>query len=266
MILKLKDISLSFTDSRNETLRLLNGLSLDVPKGKVTALVGGNGAGKTTLFNIISGFQNADQGAVIFDGKDISQHSPNRVARHGIGRLFQGRQLFGDLTLLENMKTASDDSTGEFPFSFLWQKKHHQRKEREKEDRAKTILSNFFGADNKYEKMLSHPASAFSHGEQRLLGLARLLMGKSSLLLLDEPTSGVNPVYIETIGQIIKRMVRELGLSVLLIEHNMQFVREIADYCAYLDEGKIRHQGTAHHVLGTNEVCGSYLGLVSSRT
>ena len=109
--------------------------------------------------------------------------------------------------------------------------------------------------------MLDKKASELSYGEQRLIAIARLLMGNNKLLLLDEPTSGVNPVYIETIKGIIRKMVTENGLTVLLIEHNMHFVRDIADFCAYLDDGKIEKIGTAEVVLDDKEVRSSYLGL-----
>ena len=103
--------------------------------------------------------------------------------------------------------------------------------------------------------------SEFSYGEQRLLSLACLLMGEDNLLLLDEPTSGVNPRYIYIIGQLIRRMVAERGISVLMIEHNMHFVRDIADDCAFLDDGIIANYGKAEDVLNDSEVRNSYLGL-----
>ena len=125
---------------------------------------------------------------------------------------------------------------------------------------AKDILVRIFGEDNKYLGMLDQDASAFSYGEQRLLSLARLLMGGDRLLLLDEPTSGVNPVYIDTIEQIIREMVAE-GLTVLLIEHNMHFVRKVAHTCAYLDDGVIEKVGPTAEVLDDKNVRNSYLGL-----
>ena len=109
--------------------------------------------------------------------------------------------------------------------------------------------------------MLDNKASTFSYGEQRLIAIARLLMGNDKLLLLDEPTAGVNPVYIATIKEMIRKMVRDEGLTILLIEHNMHFVRELADTCAYLDEGVIAKVGPASIVLDNKEVRNSYLGL-----
>lgn len=261
MILELKDIKLSFTNSRNETLNILKGVNLGVEQGKITALVGGNGTGKTTLFNIISGFQSGYQGKVGFEGRKISGLPAHAIASQGIGRMFQGRQLMNDLTLMENMKIASADSSGELPFSVFFRRKAIRKAEKEKEEKAVRILKDLFGEDNKYLDMLEHKAGAFSYGEQRLIGLVRLLMRDNKLLLLDEPTSGVNPVYIETIRDIIRKMTSEKGLTVLLIEHNMHFVRDLAHTCAYLDEGVIAKQGTTEEVLNDEEVRNSYLGL-----
>ena len=261
MILELKNIKLSFTNSRHEVFNLLNGVTLGVERGKITALVGGNGTGKTTLFNIISGFQDEYTGQVLFDDHDISRKPSYKIAQHGIGRLFQGRQLMGDLTLMENMLIASSDHTGEFPFTSLLYPSRVKEKEEQKRQRAISILTELFGADCKYLQMLDHKASTLSYGEQRLIAIARLLMGENRLLLLDEPTAGVNPLYIETIAGVIRRMVQEKGVTVLLIEHNMHFVRAVADRCAYLDDGVIEKTGLTAEVLDDKEVRNSYLGL-----
>ena len=251
---------MSFTNAQNETFQLLRGVNLAVEKGKITALVGGNGTGKTTLFNIISGFEKDYAGDVIFEDTNFNKIPAHRISLMGIGRLFQDGQLLPGLTLMENMKMASDDKTGEWPFSSLIHPKRWKETETRKEQQAKDILKHIFGEDCKYLKMLNDDASAFSYGEQRLLSLARLLMGGDRLLLLDEPTSGVNPVYIDTIEQIIREMVAE-GLTVLLIEHNMHFVRKVAHTCAYLDDGVIEKVGPTAEVLDDKNVRNSYLGL-----
>lgn len=261
MILELKDIRLSFTNARKERFNLLSGVNLEVQDGEITALIGGNGAGKTTLFNIISGFQNGFSGQVLFNGKDISGLSPYKVSRLGIGRLFQGKQLMGSLTILENMMMASSDRTGEFPFSYIAHHKSLKIKELEKTEQAIDILETLFGKDCKYVKMLHHPASELSYGEQRMIAIARLLMGDNRLLLLDEPTAGVNPVYNKTIAQIITKMSKEKHLTILMIEHNMHFVREVSSLCAFLDEGQIIVYGDTESVIDNPSVRNSYLGL-----
>lgn len=259
MILELKDIRLSFTNTDQEKLNLLNGVTLSIPEKKITALIGGNGTGKTTLFNIISGFQKDFEGSVLLNGNDIGRLSAHKISLMGIGRLFQGGQLLGDLTLMENMKIASDDKTGEQPFTSILHPKRVRAHEQQKEERAREIIQNLIS--DKYVDRMDKLGSEFSYGEQRLLSLACLLMGEDNLLLLDEPTSGVNPRYISLIGQLIRRMVNEKGISVLMIEHNMHFVREIADDCAFLNDGVIAKYGKADEVLNDSEVRNSYLGL-----
>lgn len=262
MLLELKNIELSFTNEYSEVLNILNGVNLGIKRGKITALVGGNGTGKTTLFNIISGFQQSYTGQVIYEGKDISKTASYLIARKGIGRLFQGRQLMDDLTLMENMKIASSDTTGESPLSSLFHPQRIKESELKKEQLAIDILKRLFGNQCKYLNMFDNKVSDLSYGEQRMIAIARLLMNTSTkLLLLDEPTAGVNPVYTETIGHVIRRMADENMITILLIEHNMHFVRDVADTCAYLNNGKIEKIGLTSEVLNDKEVRNSYIGL-----
>lgn len=261
MMLRLKNIRISFTNARKEVFNLLNGVDLDVPHGKITALVGGNGAGKTTLFNIISGFAKDYSGEVYIDGKEVRRIPAYQISKQGVGRLFQGRQLMPDLTLMENMKLASEDATGDNPIMAVLCPKRVAIAEKEKEKKAIKVLEKLFGEGNKYLDMLDRNTFEFSYGEQRLIAIASLLMSENKLLLLDEPTSGVNPIYIDTIKKIIDKMVKEDGLTVLLIEHNMHFVREMADFCAYLDDGLIRKMGSVKDVLDDTDVKNSYLGV-----
>lgn len=261
MILELKDIQLSFSNARNEVFNLLAGIDLPVEAGKVTALIGGNGAGKTTLFNIISGFEKEYHGKVLFNGHDISKKPPHHISRMGIGRLFQGRQLMNDLTLMENLKIASDDTASEKPFASVFQTKRIKETEASKEQKAIELLCKVFGNSNKYLQMLDCKASELSYGEQRLIALVSLLMGHNRLLLLDEPTSGINPKYIESFRSVIRNMVTQDGLSILLIEHNMSFVRSVTDSCHYLADGKIIKSGSVADILDDSVIRKYYLGL-----
>lgn len=261
MKLELQDIRLTFSNSRKGDFHLLRGVDLQVKEGAITAIVGGNGTGKTTLFNIISGFISEYKGRVLINDQDIRRLPSYKRSQVGIGRLFQGTQLMGNLTLMENMKIASSDKTGEHPVQPFFAVKAIRAQEKAKEDKAVEIINSLFGYNSKYLGLLDQKASNLSYGEQRLIGIARLLMGDSKILLLDEPTSGVNPVYIETITDLIRKLVTEKGLTVLMIEHNMNFVKSLANYCAYLDNGRIVQYGTTDAVLSDEGVKNSYLGV-----
>lgn len=261
MILELKDIKLGFSNARGEVSNLLAGVDMSVRKGTVTALIGGNGAGKTTLFNIISGFERGYRGRIFFEGREISEMLPHRISRLGIGRLFQGRQLMEDLTLMENMKVASVDTPCELPFDSIFRGKRILESEAAKEQQAVDLLKRVFGEDNKYLRMLDTKASDLSFGEQRLIALVRLLMGDNRLLLLDEPTSGINPRYTESFRSVIREMIEKEGLTVLMIEHNMSFVRSVADECHYLASGRIIKKGSVSEVLDDHIIRKDYMGL-----
>lgn len=261
MNLELQNIRLTFSNSHKGDFHLLQGVNLNVKEGEITAIVGGNGTGKTTLFNIISGFIKDFEGKVLIDGKNIRHLPAHKRVKAGIGRLFQGTQLMGNLTLMENMMIASLDTTLEHPMMPFFRCKTIKKHEREMKQKAIDIINSLFGADSKYLMMLDQKASALSYGEQRLIGIARLLMGESKILLLDEPTSGVNPVYIGTIAKIIRRLVTEQHMTILLIEHNMNFIRSLATNCAYLEDGKIMQYGPTQEVLSDEGVKNSYLGV-----
>ena len=259
MTLELKDIRMSYSNARDEVTYLLRGVDMNVEEGKVTALVGGNGTGKTTLFNIISGLEKGFQGSVLLDGKDITREPAHRIARMGVGRLFQDRQLMEDLTLLENLMIADDDLTGENPMDVFFRPRRVSTREAERKRKAVEVLTRVFGEGNPYLDRLDWRASEFSYGEQRLIALARLLMmGNVRLLLLDEPTSGVNPQYIDAIARLIRDMASREGLSVLVIEHNLEFVRETADCCHYLSDGVFLKSGNPADVLNAPEVLRDY--------
>lgn len=261
MELELKDIQMTYAGRRDAESQLLKGITLKMEEGKITALVGGNGTGKTTLFNIISGFEKGFQGQVLLDGEDVSRFPAHRIARKGVGRLFQGRQLMEDLTLLENMMIADDDHTGEKPFDTFLRHRKVAAKEASRAKKAKEILIRLFGENTPLLGKLGNKATELSYGQQRLVALARLLMGKNHLLLLDEPTSGVNPENIRTIGQTVREIADRDGMTVFLIEHNLDFVRSFADRCYYLKDGFIFRSGTPEEVLNDPEIRKDYVGL-----
>ncbi len=246
-----------------ERFNIIDELSLVVPTNKITALIGGNGAGKTTLFNVVSGFIHTDSGNAFFNNNektDLIGMKPHRITRLGIGRLFQDNHIFLGMTVLENMMIADSNRCGEAPFFSLLHPKKNQNREDERTQKAKDIFQELFGTSNPFWAKRDDPAGSLSFGQQRLLGLARLFMGEYSLVLLDEPTSGINPNLIRDILGIIKRMVAEKGATIFLIEHNMRFVLEIADFCNFMSHGQITAFGTPKDVIGDNEVRRTYLG------
>lgn len=265
MLLELEHIQKNFASSYDESGSLLEDVNLSVRKGSVTALIGGNGTGKTTLFNIISGFDRDFQGWVYLSGRNISKLPPYKIARLGVGRLFQGRQLMEDLTLLENMMVASDEILSEHPLASILHPGRTRMSEADKERRAVDLLVRFFGDDNVYLKKLHEKASSLSYGQQRLIAFVRLLMdrheGRDRILLLDEPTSGINPEYVDTLRSVIEKMVAEDGVTVLMIEHNMAFVRSVADICHYLSDGRIIKSGKVQDILDDSVIRKKYLGL-----
>lgn len=265
MLLELEHIQKSFASPRDVSGFLLEDVNLSVGKGSVTALIGGNGTGKTTLFNVISGFDRDFKGRVLLNGRDISSLPPYKIARLGVGRLFQGRQLMEDLTLLENMMVASDEIVSEHPLAAILHPRRTRMSETDKERRAIGLLIRFFGEDNLYLKKLHEKASSLSYGQQRLIAFVRLLMDRNQvrdrILLLDEPTSGINPEFVEILRSVIGKMVEEDGVTVLMIEHNMAFVRSVADVCHYLSDGRIIKSGTVKEILDAPVIRKDYLGL-----
>jgi branched-chain amino acid transport system ATP-binding protein len=175
--------------------------------------------------------------------------------------MFQDTHIFPEMTVLENMLIADKRKYGEQPFISLFKSKKSQRIEKERIDAAKSIFYELFGEDNTLWNKRNEAAGVLSYGQQRLLGLARIFMGNYKLVLLDEPTSGINPQLIAKILEIIKKMVKEKDMAVLLIEHNMKVVLDIADFCSFMSHGKITAFGTPDDVLGNDAVRKDYLGI-----
>jgi ABC-type branched-subunit amino acid transport system ATPase component len=266
-ILKIDTLKKSFFNAKNQddSLSVLSGLSLDLTKGKVTALIGGNGSGKTTLFNMISGFLRPDSGSILYFSNgswiNINKTMPHEISRAGIGRMFQDNHIFRNMTVLENMLIADLNTFGEIPYQpFIFFNKNRDIEEGRKQ-KALDIFDHLFGDKNPFTLSKDNPAHTLSYGQQRLLGLARLLMGDYRFLLLDEPTSGVSPVFISKIKEIIKILSSEKEMTVFLIEHNWRFVLDAAEFCYFISKGNIELSGTPEDIIGNPEVRKTYLGV-----
>ncbi|WP_051479168.1 ABC transporter ATP-binding protein [Arthrobacter sp. H5] len=226
---------------------------LEVPRNKITALIGPNGAGKTTLFNLLTGFDNPQTGDWTFNGKDLAGVPPYKVARLGMVRTFQLTKVMGKLTVMENMRLGATGQPGESLlralFKGLWGK-------REKEITAQAdVLLEKFKLDTKSKDY----AASLSGGQRKLLEMARALMVKPTLVMLDEPMAGVNPALTQSLLDHVRSLKAE-GMTVLFVEHDMHMVRHIADWVVVMAEGRVVAEGTPEVVMKDPAVIDAYLG------
>ncbi|CAG0983583.1 partial Lipopolysaccharide export system ATP-binding protein LptB, partial [Anaerolineae bacterium] len=217
---------------------VLRGVNASLPSGKVTAFVGPNGAGKTTLFHTITGDLIPDDGVVSLRGRPITGMAPWKVARNGLGKMFQDVRVFDSLTVLENVLIAMYEPEALSPWASLVKAYFHRRDDSELLMEAETWLDKA-GVEKPYDR----PAGLLSFGNKKLLALARLMAGGFDLLLLDEPTAGVSPIMVEKIARLIKQMTNQ-GITVALIEHNYSFVTDVAEHIYLMRDGMIHDHGT----------------------
>jgi len=232
----------------------LAGVSLDVPAGMVYGLIGPNGSGKTTLFNIITGFLRADQGEVAFDGHALNGLRAHQVARLGLCRTFQASQSPEQMTVMENMLLAPQDQIGESLANMIFRSGAIRQQETANIARARELLAvvNLSSKADEY-------AGNLSGGQKKLLSLAQVLMAGPRLILLDEPVAGVNPLLVEEIATVVRRL-REDGQNFLIVEHNMKFIRGSCDAISVLDAGRVIAAGEPRDVLRREDVLRAYLG------
>lgn len=222
---------------------------------RITAFVGPNGAGKTTLFHIITGNLKPDSGQILLNGKEITGMQPWKIARQGIGKLFQDVRVFGNLTALENICVALLEPYEQTLFSILHFSKKQMPVKKYKEEAMHWL--DFVGLAD----LANQHGSELSFGQQKLLSIARLIAHKSTCLLLDEPTAALSPVMIRKMIELIQKIVSEQKLSIALIEHNMMVVKELAFYTYFMHEGTVFCHGTQSCVLENPEVRELYMGL-----
>jgi len=249
-ILELKDVTKRF-----DGLIAVENASLVFSKGKITGLIGPNGAGKTTLFNLITGFLKPDTGTICFNNYTIDGLPPWRIAQLGIGKLFQDVRIFHKLTVLENVLLARKEQPGEKPFISLFRRRRAIDVEKMNIDEARNWIK-FVELGEREDSL----AEDLSYGQQKLLVIARLLAGGFEVLLLDEPTAGVNPRMIKSVLDVIKRMA-QAGKTLVVIEHNMSVIAEISDWVYFMDDGKVITFGKPQEILEDPEVRKAYLGV-----
>ena len=221
---------------------------LEVEEGAINGLIGPNGSGKTTLFNIITGYERIQQGEVHFNGAEITNAPPDRVFRLGIGRTFQLTRLFTRLTVLENMLVATQRKEG-------WLRGVMRLAGSVSEKRRAMELLDFVGIS----RLAHEPAANLSYGQRKLLELASLLVADPAVLLLDEPAGGVNPTLITHLADRIKELNRS-GKTILVVEHNMEFVMSLCSRITVLSQGTALVSGTPQEVRADPAVLDAYLG------
>jgi neutral amino acid transport system ATP-binding protein len=226
---------------------------LEIPRGKITALIGPNGAGKTTLFNLLTGFDKPNTGEWTFEGKNIAGVSSYKVARRGMIRTFQLTKSLNAMTVIENMRLGAQKQRGENFFSallrFIWKSEEARITET-----ADELLKRF-----KLDAKREDYAGSLSGGQRKLLEMARALMSKPSLIMLDEPMAGVNPALTQSLLEHIKGL-KAGGTTVLFVEHDMHMVRHISDWVIVMAEGKVVAEGEPGVVMKDQAVIDAYLG------
>ena len=234
-LLEIRDLDLYYGDAQ-----ALSGVTLEVPEGEIVAIVGANGAGKSSLIRVIHGIEKPASGHIRFDGTDISAWPSHRVCEAGIGHVAEGRQVFPNLSVLENLEMGATP-------------RHARALEKQTLERVFTL----------FPRLAERPrqaAGTLSGGEQQMLAIGRCLMGQPRLIMFDEPSLGLAPTIVQEVFRIVRRLNEE-GLTILLVEQNVMASLKIAHRGYVLENGRIELSGTGSELLNDDRVRQAYLGL-----
>ena len=235
VMLEVKDLHVYY-----DNIHALKGISLKVGKGKVVSLIGANGAGKTTTLQTISGLISSREGKIFFEGEDITKTECHKICQLGIAQVPEGRRVFARLPVKDNLKL------GAFTIN--------DTPENLEKDRAK-----FYEVFPRMAERKNQLAGTLSGGEQQMLAMGRALMSRPKLLILDEPSMGLSPLFVKEIFAVIKRL-KKAGVTILLVEQNAKMALSVADYAYVIETGKITLEGKAEDLLNNDNVKKAYLG------
>ena len=249
-VLEAKSITVQFGG-----LLAVNSVDFTIPEKSVVSLIGPNGAGKTTFFNVLTGLYKPTSGSIEYNGRDITDLPPHKIAEIGIARTFQNIRLFGLMTAQENLLVAMHSHLKSGITSTILRTPKQRREEREAADKAQEIL-DFAGVG----KWTNEFARNLSYGDQRRLEVARALALNPQILLLDEPTAGMNPQESQKFIDFMQRLVSERDISIMLIEHDMKVVMSVSERITVLDQGEKIAEGSPDDIRGNKRVIEAYLG------
>jgi len=249
-VLSVRDLHIGFGG-----VKVLEGIDLEVRRGEIRGLIGPNGAGKTTLLNVICGIHRPQQGDIVLNGTSVVGRKPSAIARLGLGRTFQTSQLFRGMTVLENMMTGLHRQTHTGLISAGLDLKRRRREEAQMEKAALDALA-FVGMS----EFADRPATALSFGQQRVVEIARTLIGEPAVVLMDEPAVGLSANRLTELDALLRRIRDQKGVTLILIEHVIRLVMDVCDQVTVLSSGRCIADGPPEAVRNDRNVIEAYLG------